>query len=167
MCLLMRIIYIVVMLSQLFTGCAGKRRGAMRLNIPLDSMINYSNHLTSLLSAGDKTLLFIYDGNCGYCVNKLRECNSLYLANRKDYNQHNCLAILNTRDKYVLEYHLEKLDLTIPVFIDTGSFFLTSNNIKDNNVCFVLDLHNTVVYKGDYLKFYKKFSRVIQAVDEK
>lgn len=151
----------------IFVNCACKKGEIIKLNIPLDSMINYSNNLTSLILNHDKLLLFTYDGNCGYCVNKLRLCDSLYRVNRKEYNNINCLAILSTKDKYILEYHLEMLNITIPIFIDTSSLFLSSNNITNNNTCFVLDSSNNVVFKGDYLKSTKRFSRIVKNMNER
>ncbi|MEG1485546.1 MAG: hypothetical protein RSC28_09275, partial [Bacteroidales bacterium] len=68
---------------------------------------------------------------------------------------------------YILEYHLEMLNITIPIFIDTSSLFLSSNNITNNNTCFVLDSSNNVVFKGDYLKSTKRFSRIVKNMNER
>lgn len=92
--------YKILCLLLILVSCSGKESKVVRLNIPLDKMINYSNNITSLIPNHDKMLLFTYDGNCGYCVNKLKICDSLYMANMKDYNNLKCLAILTTNDKY-------------------------------------------------------------------
>lgn len=130
-------------------------------------MINYSNNLTILISNHDNMLLFTFDGDCGYCVNKLKEYDSIYQSNMKDYGNIKCLAILNTKNKHILEYHLEKVNISIPVFIDTSSVFLSQNNITNNNIGFILDSCNTLIFKGDYLMSTRKFSKIIKPMDKK
>lgn len=158
---------IILFLVCVLTNCTDEKKEAVRLEVPLDRMINYSNNLTSLILTQEKMLVFTFDGNCGYCVQKLQQCDSLYQAKRIEHGNLNCLAILNTHDKFILEYHLEKLALSIPVFIDTGSFFLSENNITENNIGFILDSDGKVIYQGDYLKSQQKFIRIIKKADVK
>lgn len=159
---------IALFLLCVLTNCAdNNRKEAVRLEIPLYRMINYSNDLTSLILTQEKRLVFTFDGNCGHCTRKLQQCDSLYQAERAEHGNLNCFAILNTRDKFILEYHLEKLALSIPVFIDTGSFFLSENNITGNNIGFILDSDGKVIYRGDYLKSQQKFIRVIKKIDNR
>lgn len=156
----MKIQYYVVMIILLITGCKsgndmeGKEISFMPDIYPYVDTI-YANHnnqqqFYKLGLSNNKKIIFYTDGDCGVCFHKIVQWQNFINNYREQINGVDYAIVIQTEILSRLEYNLERIDNSIPIYIDTTKCFSIYNNIPAiNPKILVLDEQNAVKYYAE------------------
>lgn len=107
-------------------------------------------------------LIFYVGGDCSACFAQIAKWQQ-YVEKNKDLLDDVAKAIvIQTEQIEMLEYNLEKIKNTLPIYIDTARILQTYNNIDNGNtISFLLNQSNFIIgYNIEQLK-HKQFVKLL------
>ncbi len=91
--------------------------------------------------------LVLIQGDCSFCLSKIKTWEEYFHTYRKEYENVAYAVVIYTDDVVLLKYNLEKMNTSLPAYIDTMNSFEQSNNIVvDPHFFALLDHNNKVLY---------------------
>lgn len=120
----------------------------------------YSNHFneTSFYKFGEQhkyKLLFYVSGDCSVCFAQIPKWQKYVSDNNEILNKVAKAIVIQTEQLQMLEYNLERINSSLPIYIDTANILFTYNNIPDRKSVFsiLLNEDNEVIeYDVEKLK---------------
>lgn len=114
----------------------------------------YAEHLNTILffSFGQEKhdkLIFYINGDCSACFARIIEWQKFVSGNIDLLNgkQIKTALVIQSEQLDILEYNLEKIPNTLPIYVDTAQYFSTFNNIPLSQATItLLDSNNIVKY---------------------
>ena len=95
-----------------------------------------------------KLIFYVY-GDCSSCVAKIADYQNYVKYNNHVLKNVQCIVIMYTENIEVLEYNLEKINNTIPIYIDTLKIFSSFNSAPfDESHILLLDNRNKIIYSS-------------------
>ncbi len=95
-----------------------------------------------------KLIFYVY-GDCSSCIAKIVDYQDYVKCNNNLLNNVQSVVILYTENIEVLEYNLEKINNTLPLYIDTLKIFSSYNNASfDESHILLLDSRNKIIYSS-------------------
>lgn len=133
----------------------------------------YANHLNlipffSLGQQKTNKIIFYLNGDCSACFAKIINWQKFVTGNIETFNAKNIITavVIHTENLEMLEYNLEKIDNSLPIYIDTLQSFSLYNSIPTYEPSIVLlDSNNIVLYSTlnhSNSKHYKQILKIIK-----
>lgn len=123
----------------------------------------YANHHNNVpfftfgQKKSDKLIFYTY-GDCSSCFAKIIEWQNFVKANRDILSGVECALVLYSENVEILEFNLEKIDNSLPVYIDTSKTFSTYNNLPVvDSYMMLLDENNISVYSSANSNYSEKY----------
>ena len=120
----------------------------------------YSDHFneTPFYKFGEQhkyKLLFYVSGDCSVCFAQIPKWQKYVSDNTELLNKVAKAIVIQTEQLQMLEYNLERINNSLPIYIDTANILFTYNNIADRKSVFsiLLNEDNEVIeYDVEKLK---------------
>ncbi len=132
----------------------------------------YAGHLntTPFFSLGQdkhEKLIFYINGDCSACFARIIEWQKFISDNRDLFNTNliKTALVIHSEQLDILEYNLEKIPNTLPIYIDTAQYFSTFNNIPLSQATITfLDSNNVVKYSCSSTTGKKHYKNLIKTM---
>lgn len=132
----------------------------------------YANHLNTIpffLLGQEKhnKLIFYINGDCSVCFARIIEwqkfvSDNIDLLNKK---QIKTALVIFSEQLDILEYNLEKIPNSLPIYIDTAQYFSTFNNIPlSQTTITLLDSNNIVKYTTSLSSGKNYYKNLVQTI---
>lgn len=153
-------IIIVLLALNLFCGCCRQQKLPVweecvfmpQIYLWEGSVENNEEYPRSFYNFGkeDKQkFIVLVQGDCSYCLGKIKTWEEYFNIYKEEYKNVAAAVVVYTDDLIILEYNLEKINPSLPIYLDTMRSFEQSNNIKPTARFFVLlDTENKVLYSS-------------------
>ena len=131
----------------------------------------YARHLntTPFFELGEyKTgkLIFYLNGDCSACFAQILEWQKFILEHKDllDKKKIKTAIVIHSEQLDLLEYNLENIPNSIPIYIDTAQYFSTYNNVppKQKSITF-LDSNNVVIHSTLHHLDKKQYKEILKA----
>lgn len=123
----------------------------------VDTIYSNHNNQTPFYDFGqnkNKKILFYTNGDCGACFHQIKQWQEFININKGQIEGISYALVIQTDNLSRLEYNLEKINNSIPIYIDTDNSFSIYNSIQAMQPqTFVLDEHNNIKYHTAKLNF--------------
>lgn len=118
----------------------------------VDTIYANHNNIVPFYALGQiksNKLLFYTYGDCSFCLAKIVEWQNFVKSNKELFTDVQCALIIYTEKLEILEYNLERVDNSLPIYIDSLGKFPIYNSfpVKESQML-LLDKSNTIQYSS-------------------
>ncbi|MBQ7773289.1 MAG: hypothetical protein IJ383_04410 [Bacteroidales bacterium] len=165
--------YYIVLITILITGCkSGNDMDSKEISFMPDifpyvdtiyAKHNNQQQFYKLGLSNNKKIIFYTNGDCGTCFHQIVQWQEFINNYSEQIYGVDYVIVIQTEVLPRLEYNLERIDNSIPIYIDTMQCFSVYNNMPTiNPQILVLDEQNVVIYYAENEFDQKKILKILK-----